>query len=151
MKKVSAGLVIFRKKEGTPEVLLVHHGGPFFKNKDNGWWSIPKGEAKDGESLLETAEREVQEEIGFVPEGEFLPLGSVVQKGGKEVHAWGVSGDFDMESMHSNTVSIEWPPKTGKRIEFPEIDRGEYFDFPEAKKKIIPAQQEFLEKLQDMI
>ena len=125
MKKVSAGLVIFRKKEGTPEVLLVHHGGPFFKNKDNGWWSIPKGEAKDGESLLETAEREVQEEIGFVPEGEFLPLGSVVQKGGKEVHAWGVSGDFDMESMHSNTVSIEWPPKTGKRIEFPEIDRGE--------------------------
>lgn len=148
MRKESAGLLIHRRSGGGLEVLLVHPGGPYFRARDAGAWSIPKGEIEPGEDALAAARREVEEETGFRPEGDFLPLGSVVQKGGKIVHAWAVAGDFDERIVRSNRVSLEWPPRSGRREEFPEIDRAAYFSLAEARKMINPAQIAFVETVE---
>ena len=145
----SAGLLMFRRRrEGGIEVLLVHPGGPFWKNKDEGAWTIPKGEVAAGEELLAAAKREFEEETGFAPRGEFVWLGSIKQKGGKIVHAWAVEGQIDTAAIRSNTFTMEWPPRSGKRAEFPEIDRAEFFDLEMARRKMNPAQGALLEQLE---
>ncbi|MBI4584603.1 MAG: NUDIX domain-containing protein [Planctomycetes bacterium] len=150
-RKISAGILIYRFRDRKLETLLAHPGGPFYARKDEGSWSIPKGEVEEGEPLLEAAVREFEEEIGMKPEGEFLPLGSVRQKSGKEVHAWAVSGDWTGPLPASNTFSMVWPPGSGKVVEFPEIDRAEFFGLGEARRKINPAQAEFLDRLAERI
>lgn len=138
---------MYRVREGVLQVLLVHPGGPFWKNKDAGAWSIPKGEVEPGEDLLATARREFLEELGVEIEGPFHALGSIKQKAGKVVHAWAVEGDFDVTKVRSNLVEMEWPPRSGRKISFPEIDRAEFFTIEEAVKKINPAQVELLRRL----
>jgi len=138
---------MYRTREGILEVLLVHPGGPFWRNKDAGAWSIPKGETADDEDLLEAARREFEEETGCRPSGSFIPLSPVKQKSGKTVNAWAVEGEIDPTSIKSNTFTMEWPPKSGKHAEFPEVDRAEYFDLPTAKQKINPAQASLLTEL----
>ena len=138
---------MYREREGILEVLLVHPGGPFWRNKDAGAWSIPKGEMADDEDLLEAARREFEEETGCRPSGSFIPLSPVKQKSGKTVHAWAVEGEIDSASLKSNTFTMEWPPKSGKHADFPEVDRAEYFDLPTAKQKINPAQASLLTEL----
>ena len=145
----SAGLLMYRRRrEGGIEVLLVHPGGPFWKNKDDGAWTIPKGEVAEGEDLLATARREFEEETGTAPRGEFVSLGSIKQKGGKIVHAWAVEGEIDTSAIRSNTFTMEWPPRSGKRATFPEIDRGEFFDLETARRKMNPAQGALLQRLE---
>ena len=130
------------------EVLLAHPGGPFFRNKDDGVWTIPKGEVSPGEDLLTRAQIEFEEEIGVRPSGGWIPLGSIKQKGGKTVHAWAVEGDLpDPFEPRSNTFQIEWPPHSGKLKEFPEIDRAKFFPERTARQKINPAQVPFLDHL----
>lgn len=129
------------------EVLLAHPGGPFWKKKDAGAWTLPKGEFEPGEGALETARREFTEETGLQPQGEFLPLGEVVQKGGKIVRAWAFEGDCNPATLRSNTFSLEWPPRSGKAQDFPEIDRADFFALEEARKKINPAQVPLLDAL----
>jgi len=148
MPKVSAGLLLYRVQGGRLEVLLGHPGGPFFRNKDPGAWTIPKGEPAEGEPLLEAAKREFGEETGFAVEGEFLELPPVRQKAGKVVHAWAVEGDCEPSSLRSNTFELEWPPRSGKRAEFPELDRVAFFELSEARKKINPAQAALLDELE---
>lgn len=147
MSNLSAGILLYRRKPSL-QVLLAHPGGPYWQNKDEGAWSIPKGEVDPDEDLFDAAKREFYEEIGFIPEGEYISLGSVKQKGGKIVHAWAVEyaipDDFIFES---NIFEIEWPPDTGKTEAFPEIDRIEYFNPFEARSKINPAQTEFISRL----
>ena len=151
MPKTSAGLILYRKKEGKLQVLLVHPGGPLWARKDQ--WSIPKGELDDapaGGDYLATAKREFAEETGFPPpNGEFVSLGSIRQKGGKIVHAWACEGDVDTTAIKSNMFSMEWPPRSGREQSFPEIDRGEFFALAEAKQKINPGQIDFLVRLQE--
>jgi predicted NUDIX family NTP pyrophosphohydrolase len=130
------------------EVLLGHPGGPFWAKKDDGAWTIPKGEAMPGEDLLEAAQRETREETGFEPKGPFLPLGRVRQKSGKVVHAWAAPFDGDVSQLRSNEIEIDWPPRSGKRITVPELDRAEYFDLDRARPKLNPAQAEFLDRLE---
>jgi predicted NUDIX family NTP pyrophosphohydrolase len=147
MPKTSAGIILYRKKEKI-EFLLVHPGGPFFAKKDEGVWSIPKGENDNGDELLSVAKREFKEETGFdAPEGEYIPLGTVTQKNGKEVHAWGVEGEIDAENITSNTIMIDWPPRSGKQMEIPEVDKAGFFDLEAAKNKVNPAQIPLLERL----
>jgi len=148
--KVSAGLLVYRR-HAQLEVLLVHPGGPFFARKDLGAWTIPKGEAAEGEDLLVAARREVFEETGHRAEGPFLELPVVRQKGGKLVHAWACEGDFDPRAIVSNTFTIEWPPRSGKRAEFPEIDRADFFDLDLARLKINAAQVLLLDELKSKI
>ena len=136
MAKQSAGLLMYRQAGGEVEVFLVHPGGPFFAKKDAGSWGIPKGEHGKDEEPLIAARREFTEETGFVPDGEFINLGSVRQKGGKIVTAWAVEGDCDPTDLVSNTCSIEWPPRSGRSIEIPEIDRGRWFGIAEARASI---------------
>lgn len=138
---------MYRDKNNIIEVLLVHPGGPFFARKDLGVWSIPKGEYGEGEDPLAVAKREFREETGFEASGECVPLGSCIQKGGKIVHAWAVQGDLDADAIKSNTFKMEWPPKSGRICEFPEVDRAEWFPLDLARGKINPAQIGFLEKL----
>lgn len=145
--RVSAGILLFRRAGDAPEVLLAHPGGPFFARKDDGSWTIPKGLVGDGEDPLVAARRELEEEIGLSVEGPFLPLGSVRQKGGKVVHAWAVEGDFDPGSITSNTFELEWPPRSGRRQAFPEIDRAAFFGLAEARRKMIAAQAVLLDRL----
>jgi predicted NUDIX family NTP pyrophosphohydrolase len=145
--KTSAGLLIYRVREHGPEVLLVHPGGPFFKNKDDGSWTIPKGLVDTGEDALSAARRETSEETGFAPAGPFLALGAVTQRAGKVVMAFACEGDFDVSALVSNDFEIEWPPRSGKRASFPEIDRAEYFDLDRARIKMNPAQVALLERL----
>ncbi|MCI0715787.1 MAG: NUDIX domain-containing protein [Chlorobi bacterium] len=146
-KRTSAGLLMYRIKNGAAEVLLAHPGGPYFAKKDGGHWSIPKGEPDD-EDLIIAAMREFNEETGLIAQGDFIPLGSIIQKGGKEVHAWAVEGDFLPGFVHTcNTVEIEWPPRSRKFIEFPEIDKIEFFTAEDAKKKIKTTQIPFIERL----
>jgi predicted NUDIX family NTP pyrophosphohydrolase len=147
MAKVSAGLLLFRRTPGGPEVLLAHLGGPFFAAKDLNAWGVPKGEVEEGEDPLATAKREFAEETGTAPEGPFLPLDSVKQKSGKVVHAWAVEGQLDPKKLVSNTFEIEWPRGSGKLQAFPEIDRAEWFSIDAARKKIIAAQAVFLDRL----
>ena len=146
----SAGLLLFRRKSQL-EVLLVHPGGPFWAKRDVGVWSIPKGEYPESEHPLTAARREVQEETGFTPDGDFLPLGEVKQAGGKRVTAWAVECDFDAAAIRSNTFQLEWPPKSGKFREFPEIDRAAWLSLAEAQKKIMPTQAAFLARLAELL
>ncbi len=139
---------MYRVRGGKPEVLLVHPGGPFWAKKDLGAWSIPKGEVPTGEDPLQTAKREFQEELGLKPEGKFLPLGTITQKGGKSVTAWAFEGEYDPATLKSNTFQLEWPPHSAKIQEFPEVDRATFFDMEEAKRKINPAQAELLVELE---
>ena len=145
--KLSAGLLMYRRSEGTLEVLLVHPGGPFFANKDEGAWTIPKGLPEPGEDLLQAAQREFEEETGIKPTGPFTLLTPVKQKGGKVVHAWAFEGDCDPACCISNTFAMEWPLKSGRYAEFPEMDKAEFFDLETAKTKINLAQAAFLDEL----
>jgi predicted NUDIX family NTP pyrophosphohydrolase len=151
MVKQSAGLLVFRKRDGNIEVLLVHPGGPFWKNKDAGAWSIPKGEFTESEEPLNVAKREFQEEIGQSIDGSFQPLSPIKQRGGKTVYAWAVEADLDVSHVTSNTFTIEWPPHSGKQQEFPEVDRAEWFALNVAEEKINKGQQELLGQLQLLI
>jgi len=145
--KVSAGLLVYRLRGGESEVLLVHPGGPFLKKKDDGGWSIPKGETDGLEELMERARTEFREELGAEPPaGPYIELGSVKQKGGKTVHAWACEGDF-AGPLRSNTFQIEWPPGSGKMQEFPEVDRAEWFGLAEARVKMNAAQVAFIDVL----
>jgi predicted NUDIX family NTP pyrophosphohydrolase len=146
--RVSAGLLMFRRKGGGLEVLLVHPGGPFFVRKDEGAWSIPKGELVPGEDLLRRAQIEFEEEIGIRPSANWIALGSTKQKGGKVIHAWAFEGHLPASfQLKSNTFEMEWPPHSGRRTTFAEIDRAEFFAEPIAKQKINPAQAVFLDRL----
>lgn len=148
MAKTSAGLLMHRVREGATEVLLVHPGGPFWRKKDEGAWTIPKGEVEAGEEPLATARREFAEELGHpAGDGPFTPLPPVKQKGGKTVLAWGVAGDLDASAIRSNTFTIEWPPRSGKQAEFPEVDRAAWFDLATARVKINSAQAVWLDAL----
>ena len=139
---------MFRRRNSGLEFLLVHPGGPFWKNKDDGAWTIPKGEVQPGEEPLTAAKREFQEEVGFAATGgEFIELNSVRQKSGKEVRAWAFEGDCDPATCKSNMFSLEWPPRSGKMSEFPEVDRVEFFSLDAAKKKVNAAQVPLLEEL----
>jgi predicted NUDIX family NTP pyrophosphohydrolase len=147
-RKHSAGLVVYRCRHGALEVLLVHPGGPFWANKDLGAWSIPKGEFDPAvEDPLSVAKREFEEETGYTASGEFVPLGEIRQPSGKVIHAWTVEGDFDASGVCSNTFSMEWPPRSGKFQEFPEVDRAEWFPIDEAKRRILRGQTGFLDQL----
>jgi len=147
MPKESAGILMFRRREGNLQVLLVHPGGPFWQKKDEGAWSIPKGELETGEDALAAAKREFQEELGTVIAGDFLALAPVKQKSGKIVRAWAVEGDCDTASIKCNTFTMEWPPKSGRNLEFPEIDKAEFFDLESAARKINSGQVALLEEL----
>jgi predicted NUDIX family NTP pyrophosphohydrolase len=147
MAKTSAGLIMYRQTNGDIEVLLVHPGGPFWANKDAGAWSIPKGEYVEGEDPLATAIREFEEELGFAPTGNFTPIGSIKQSGGKIVTAWAFEGDCDPTSIRSNTFTMEWPPKSGNLREFPEVDVAAWWPIEIAKVKIIGGQIPLLENL----
>jgi predicted NUDIX family NTP pyrophosphohydrolase len=147
--KISAGLLMYRLRDGQLQVLLAHPGGPFYKSKDNGFWTIPKGEIAPEENGLDAAVREFTEETGLLPRGEFTSLGSVKQKSGKIVHAWAFAGDWDeAEPLTSNTFELEWPPRSGNKQTFPEIDQVLFFLVPEALKKINEAQREFIRRLE---
>jgi predicted NUDIX family NTP pyrophosphohydrolase len=150
-KKESAGILMYRQHNSTLEVFLVHPGGPYWAKKDMGAWSIPKGEFDEGEDRLKAAKREFQEETGFLPEGSFVALTPVKQPGGKMVHAWAVQGDCDAKRIVSNRFSIEWPPRSGKRQEFPEVDRAGWFTLDVANEKILKGQLGFLEELKRIV
>jgi predicted NUDIX family NTP pyrophosphohydrolase len=153
-KRLSAGIMMYRINNGELEVFLVHPGGPYFTKKDEDHWSIPKGEPdEDGsEELLVTAIREFKEETGITPVGDFVPLGSITQKGGKEVHAWAVEGNLPEGYVHEcNYFEMEWPPHSGKTEEFPEVDKAEFFTVEEAKKKIKAAQIPLIERLEEIV
>jgi predicted NUDIX family NTP pyrophosphohydrolase len=146
---VSAGILLFRRPGGRLECLLAHQGGPFWTTKDLGHWTIPKGEVEAGEAWIDVARREFAEETGTELEvNEDLPLGEITQKSGKLVVAWAIEGDLDPALAHSNTFSLEWPPRSGRIQEFPEIDRVEWFDAVEARRRLKPAQVPFIERLE---
>ncbi|WPV01299.1 NUDIX domain-containing protein [Mucilaginibacter sp. cycad4] len=147
MPKQSAGILLYRKAPHGLQVFLVHPGGPFFKNKDEGSWSVPKGEYLPDEDPLAAAKREFQEETGHEIAGNFIALSPIKQKGGKTVLAWAVEGSIDQENIKSNTFEIEWPPRSGKKQTFDEIDRAEWFDIATAKIKINPAQAALIDEL----
>lgn len=151
MVRISAGLLMYRLRNGGLEVFLVHPGGPYWAKKDDGAWSLPKGEPGPGEELLEAARREFAEETGFSPPGEFIPLKPVRQSGGKIVHAWAVRGDFDPLGLRSNTFAIEWPPHSGMLETFPEADRAEWFPIEIARVKILKGQAGLLDELEAIL
>jgi predicted NUDIX family NTP pyrophosphohydrolase len=152
MPKASAGLLLFRGDADTLQILLGHMGGPFWARKDEGAWTIPKGEFADGEQAPEVARREFTEELGHpVPEGPWLELGTVKQSGGKTVTAWAVAGDLDPAGCVSNTVTLEWPPRSGRLQEFPELDRVGWFGPEEAKRLLVTAQREFVDRLAEQL
>jgi predicted NUDIX family NTP pyrophosphohydrolase len=144
MPKRSAGLIMYRWREAVLEVFLVHPGGPFWAKKDMGAWSIPKGEPELNEELLEVAKREFREETGFAAHGRFLELGTIKQAGGKIVTAWAFEGDCDPTRLTSNLCQVEWPPRSGRVVEFPEVDRGSWFSIPAAREHILKSQQPLL-------
>lgn len=153
MPKASAGLLIYRHVGGRRvlEVLLVHPGGPFWAKRDDGAWSIPKGEFGPGEDPLGAAKREFREETGLAVEGDFVPLAPVKQAGGKVVRAWAIESDCDPTCLRSNTFSMEWPPGSGSRREFPEVDRAAWFPISEARRKILPGQVALLDQLVSLL
>jgi predicted NUDIX family NTP pyrophosphohydrolase len=151
MSRISAGLLMYRIRSGRAQVLLVHPGGPFFRKKDQGAWSIPKGEVEPEEDMLEAARREFEEETGCRPSGPFAALTSVKQSGGKTVHAWAFEGDCDLTTIVSNTFTMEWPPRSGRQAEFFEIDRCEFFAIADARLKINPAQVNLIDELEEML
>ena len=143
---------MFRRRGDDVEVLLVHPGGPFFARKDAGAWTIPKGESAPAEDLLTRAKIEFEEELGCAPRGEYHSLGTIRQKGGKLVHAWAVEGELpEAFQLNSNFFEIEWPPRSGKRQTFPEVDKADFFVDPVARAKINPAQVAFLDRLREML
>ena len=146
----SAGLLMYRLRDGRLEVFLVHSGGPLFVNKWDGWWSIPKGLIEEGEEALAAAIREFEEETGLHPgDGPFIDLGVVRQKSGKWVNAWAFQGDWpESRELRSNTFSMEWPPHSGRRQAFPEIDAAQFFDIETARRMIVESQQPLLDRLQ---
>ena len=147
--KQSAGLLIYRQKNGKVEVLLVHPGGPFWARKDEGAWDIPKGEIDEGEEPFQAAQREFKEEIGTKPpQGKVQDLGKVKIKSGKEIQAWAIKGDLDLAKFKSDNFTMEWPPRSGKTQEFPEVDKAEWFDLATAKHKLNPAKVEFISRLE---
>jgi len=147
MPQRSAGILLFRRRPHGPEFLLVHPGGPFFRNRDLGAWTIPKGEIDPGEDPLTAAVREFREETGFEPTGPFVPLTPIRQKSGKVVMAWAAEGDLDPAAVRSNTFRLEWPPRSGRMQEFPEVDRAAFFGIDEARRRINPAQAALLDEL----
>ena len=151
MAKTSAGLLMYRFRDGELEVLLVHLGGPFWKKKDAGAWFVPKGEINPGEDPFSAAQREFQEETGIEPKGEYLDLGSARHKSGKTVVAWAFAGDCDPASIKSNTFTMEWPPKSGRTAESPEIDRAGFFTLAQAREKMHAAELPFMERLQTLV
>lgn len=151
MHRVSAGLLMYRFREEELQVFLAHPGGPFFANKDEGAWTIPKGEIEPGEDMFEAAKREFQEETGIVPTGAFIALSPIRQKGGKIIHAWAFEGDCDPTAVVSNTFTMEWPPKSGRQTAFPEMDRADFFGVPEAMRKIKAGQDALITELQRIV
>jgi predicted NUDIX family NTP pyrophosphohydrolase len=150
----SAGILLFRRSGTEPEFLLVHPGGPFWAKKDAGAWSIPKGQIEDEEEPQACAIRELEEELGAAPKlhpERLIELGSIKQRAGKVVEAWAAEADFNPASLASNTFAMEWPPRSGKQQEFPEVDRAEWFNLEAAREKILPAQAELLDRLLDEI
>ena len=150
MKKQSAGLLLYRSQKDSFEILLVHPGGPFWKNRDNGAWSIPKGEYADDEDPLDAAIRETEEEIGKRVDGQFFELSPVKLKSGKVIHAWAVNAEYDPDTLHSNFFQMEWPPGSGRNQSFPEVDRAAWFSFEDAKKKINSGQIPLIVQLENM-
>jgi len=151
MAKKSAGLLLYRFINSSPEVLLVHPGGPFWVNKDLGAWSVPKGEFDQDEEPLTAAIREVKEELGIDVSGDFIELMPAKQKSGKIIYTWGVAHNFNPEDIISNTFELEWPPKSGKTIVIPEVDRASWFNIEDAKRKIIPAQIPIIDDLLEKV
>jgi len=147
MPKRSAGLLMYRIRNHHIEVFLVHPGGPFWETKHEGAWTIPKGQFVDGEEPLEAAKREFQEETSFVPNGEFLPLGKIRQLSGKLVEAWAFEGDCNPDELSSITCEVEWPPRSKRMIEVPEVDRGQWFSIDGAREVLLAAQRPFLSSL----
>jgi predicted NUDIX family NTP pyrophosphohydrolase len=150
--KTSAGFIVFRFRDGAPELLLGHMGGPFWARKDEGAWSIPKGELYEGEDALEGARREFTEELGHAPPGgPALELGEIRQRGGKRVVAFAAEGDFDAAQLDPGTFELEWPPRSGRREAFPEVDRVAWFDLPTARRKVVQGQIPLLERLAERL
>jgi len=147
MGKKSAGILMYRFREGSLEVFLVHPGGPLWQKRDSGAWSIPKGEIDEGGDPLETARREFHEETGFEIEGDLMPLAPIKQSGGKRVYAWAVEGDCDPDQIRSNLFAMEWPPRSGKQAEFPEVDRAAWYSIAEARDKLVSGQRGLLDQL----
>ena len=144
--------MVYRQRDGKLEVLLVHPGGPFWQKRDDGVWSIPKGEVGENETGIDVARREFHEELGVpAPDGEPAALGTVRQTGGKIVHAWAVPGDLDVTQSTSNTFELEWPPRSGRMQQFPEVDRAGWFDMDAARSKLLPAQREFIDRLEALL
>lgn len=150
-KKTSAGILVYRGQVSDLEVFLVHPGGPFWEKKDDGAWSIPKGEFEPDEDPLTAAKREFHEETSFEVVEPFLLLTPIKQPSGKMIHAWAVSGDFDPTLVKSNLFAMEWPPRSGVQKEFPEVDRAQWFKLPEATAKLLKGQRPFLEELRERL
>jgi predicted NUDIX family NTP pyrophosphohydrolase len=150
MAQESAGVLMFRQRDGRLQVLLVHPGGPFWRRKDLGAWTIPKGERMPGEDAETTARREFAEETGHRLDGPLLTLGRIKQRGGKQVDAFAIEGDFDPSRLSCNSFEIEWPPRSGKRQAFPEVDKAAWFALDEARRKINAGQAELLDRLEAM-
>lgn len=148
---VSAGLLLYRRAARGLEIFLAHPGGPFWSKRDEHAWTIPKGLVDEGEDLVDAARREFREETGITPTGAFVPLGSIKQKAGKIVHAWAWEGDADPDKIVSNTMRTEWPRASGRWIEFPEVDRCQWFDVQTARRKLNAAQSEFIERLEQAL
>src|SRR5580698_8755988 len=151
MPKRSAGLLMYRRIGDELEVFLVHPGGPIWAKKDKGAWTIPKGEYEPDENPLAAAQREFEEETGFQATGDFLDLGSIKQKSGKVVNAWTFEGNYDPAQLISNTCKIEWPPRSGRRLEIPEVDRGHWFSINEANEYIREEQRELLRRFSEIV
>jgi predicted NUDIX family NTP pyrophosphohydrolase len=150
--KQSAGILLYRRRGGEPEVLLVHPGGPFWAKKDAGAWSVPKGEYDETEDALVCARREFEEELGAAPPGgDLAELGTARQSSGKVVTAWALEGDLDAAAVRSNTFTVEWPPRSGVMREFPEVDRAEWFPLAEARRRINSAQAVFVDRLEEAL
>ena len=147
MPKQAAGILLYRRRPSGIEVLLAHPGGPLWARKDFGAWTLPKGQFTDGELPLDAARREFEEEMGSAPQGEFVALGTVKQPSGKIIHAWAAEADFDVTTVKSNLFQMEWPPKSGRMSEFPEVDRAGWFSIEEARLKILKSQAPFLDRL----
>lgn len=151
MPAESAGILMYKRQEDRILVLLVHPGGPFWRRKDLGAWSIPKGERVGGEPPQVTARREFAEELGSNPTGAMKRLGKIRQYGGKQVEAFAMEGDFDVERLHSNSFQIEWPPRSGRSQSFPEVDRAEWFTLPIARQKLLAGQRPLLDRLEELL
>lgn len=150
LQTTSAGVLLFRRRGGALQVLLVHPGGPYWATKDLGGWSLPKGRPEPGESLLDAAKRELAEETGIILHQEpMMPLGTIRQRGGKTIYAWTLEKDWDPETLRSNVFELDWPPHSGCPQSFPEIDRADWFSLPEARRRILPGQAPLLDAFED--